>query len=177
MIDLTGSQVNNLTVLEEVFSQNGKRWKCQCKCGKEISVDQRKLTTKRQMSCGCIRKNRPQIKKRKPLLDKVKNEIYSDYLFNAKKRNLTFNIDIEEFWTEITKDCHYCGEKPSKEHTHKFSNDKIYTNGIDRKNNEIGYEKNNIVPCCSRCNFLKNKYNYDKFINLIKLIYENKFSG
>ena len=40
-------------------------------------------------------------------------------------------------------------------------------NGIDRKDNNLGYEKANCVPCCKRCNQMKNDMTMDEFINQI----------
>ena len=46
-------------------------------------------------------------------------------------------------------------------------------NGIDRKDNAIGYEYDNCVTCCGRCNIMKNKWSHDEFISHIKNIINN----
>ena len=43
-------------------------------------------------------------------------------------------------------------------------------NGIDRKNSNLGYSLENIVPCCFICNRGKSNMNYEDWKNyLIKL--------
>ena len=47
----------------------------------------------------------------------------------------------------------------------------FYYNGIDRKDNFLGYTLSNVVTCCKKCNFLKRDMSYIDFINYIKQIY------
>lgn len=48
-------------------------------------------------------------------------------------------------------------------------------NGIDRLNNskDVGYVKDNVVACCSKCNYIKNKMSYNEFIGWIKTVHNN----
>lgn len=83
-------------------------------------------------------------------------------------------ITIEDVKSLISSDCHYCGDKPS--HYRELSSTKwvristVPTNGIDRKDSNLGYHLDNCVPCCARCNYLKRDMNYLDFINLCKTI-------
>ena len=45
-------------------------------------------------------------------------------------------------------------------------------NGIDRKDNNIGYIIENCVSCCGICNRMKMDMSYDDFLNHIRLIYK-----
>lgn len=47
-------------------------------------------------------------------------------------------------------------------------------NGVDRRNNLVGYEVENSIPCCTHCNRIKLNYSEEEFLNKIKKIYENK---
>jgi len=67
---------------------------------------------------------------------------YKAYRDGAKKRNMEFNLTLEEFSSYWQLDCNYCGSS-------------IATIGLDRIDSSIGYNINNIVPCCSRCNEMK----------------------
>ncbi len=50
-------------------------------------------------------------------------------------------ILYEEYCKLISQKCHYCkGDLPAQGH------------GLDRRNNTLGYEKDNVVPCCAICN-------------------------
>ncbi len=91
---------------------------------------------------------------------------YPEYRCNARKRNINFNITVEEFKAIVAQDCHYCGGS-SKDY-----NLKSRGNGIDRKDSNIGYTIENCVPCCSFCNFIKNKVPYRDFVKYIRKAYE-----
>lgn len=67
---------------------------------------------------------------------------YKAYRDGARKRNIDFNITLEEFSTFWQNDCSYCGLS-------------ISTIGLDRVDSSIGYNIDNIVSCCSRCNEMK----------------------
>jgi hypothetical protein len=47
--------------------------------------------------------------------------------------------------------------------------DYVY-NGIDRKNNSLGYVSNNCVPCCSECNLMKRKMSVNQFLEHMRKI-------
>lgn len=106
------------------------------------------------------------------------------YLFNtcirgSGKRNHKFDLNFEEFIEIIVKDCHYCGEPPSKA-TQKIlinrghvNEPPFYYNGIDRIDSKIGYNKDNCVPCCSSCNYMKHTSSHSEFLNRIDKIYKH----
>ncbi len=77
---------------------------------------------------------------------------YLRYKYGAKHRNLEFDLTKEEFLQFYGKPCFYCGDA--------FDN-----NGLDRVDNTQGYNKNNIVPCCHRCNWMKSDFTVEAFIN------------
>lgn len=55
-IDLTGQHFNHLTVLEDDGLINGQLfWKCQCDCGKIISVRSADIRSGHTKSCGCVK--------------------------------------------------------------------------------------------------------------------------
>jgi hypothetical protein len=86
------------------------------------------------------------------------NAKYSTYSRNAKNRDLEFDLSYDEFMTFWQEPCYYCG-------------DEIETIGLDRKNNMIGYVIDNIVPCCTTCNYIKrNILNTEEFINKCRQI-------
>lgn len=66
---------------------------------------------------------------------------------NAKSRGILWELTLEEFSQLIKNNCDYC-------------NDPLPTasSGLDRKNNDLSYTLQNVVPCCYRCNTMKGKY-------------------
>ena len=99
--------------------------------------------------------------------------VFNSYKRNAKKRNLSFEINLNDFKRITTSNCYFCGIAPntksSLEHckviTAKHS-EYIY-NGIDRLNNDKGYTLENSVPCCVECNRAKRNYTLSQFENWI----------
>ena len=54
-IDLTNQKFDYLTPIEYI---KGGKWKCQCRCGKEVIVDTRNLNSGHTKSCGCLQKEK-----------------------------------------------------------------------------------------------------------------------
>ena len=67
--------------------------------------------------------------------------------------------DFVEWYDNEPKVCHYCGiPEDLLNKTGDILNSKILRFTIDRKNNNEGYTKDNIVLACNRCNFMKSDY-------------------
>ncbi len=65
--------------------------------------------------------------------------------FAATKRKIAFDISLEDFLVLIKLPCFYCsGALPEA------------GGGLDRIDNEKGYMLGNVVPCCTRCNTMRN---------------------
>lgn len=101
------------------------------------------------------------------------NRLYHDYIRGCNRRKLEFNLSIEEF-KEITSGiCHYCGTVPvllicatsNKQKKYQWGN--YFYNGIDRKNPNKIYNKDNCVSCCWVCNRAKSTMLYEEFIAYI----------
>ena len=73
---------------------------------------------------------------------------YSYLKARSKSRNIEMLITENEYINIITEaTCFYCyGELP------------LSSYGLDRKDNDIGYTIENVVPCCKECNTSKNCY-------------------
>jgi len=179
-IDLTGKKINMLTVLEKIPREENRRtqYKVKCDCGVIKCVDGSKLRNETVKSCGCFkyseqgRKNQG-IKSRKKFGESLKNIVKWSYKNNAIRKGYSFELTDDEMEFFFKCNCFYCGRPPYKtiaksKHYGSFT----YT-GVDRLNNDIGYITENTVACCTDCNYLKNSYNFNEFINHIRLIYEN----
>lgn len=79
------------------------------------------------------------------------------YENSAKKRGLEFYITIDTFVNYHKSNCYYCGDIMDRAR-------------FDRYNNDIGYTELNIVPCCTWCNTMKNKYTAEQLIEKCKTI-------
>lgn len=101
-------------------------------------------------------------------LKKPYEYIYNELQQHRKKQTL-FDLTFEEFLEIIkNKTCHYCGEELVYEEYSRFwgkTNSRAHQ--LDRKDNELGYTKNNLVTCCWECNRLKsNRFTYEEFLQL-----------
>lgn len=175
IINLIGMRFGRLVVIE--FKGIKKRrayWKCKCDCGKEKIVSGNCLKTKSVQSCGCLREEFS--RRGLNVGDSALNKLFGQYKRQAKNRNLSFEINKEEFIEITKKDCYYCGYKPNQIwHSPKLNGDYVY-NGIDRLDNSVGYAKNNIVPCCKICNQAKHTMGLEEFIEWIKRVNEYYFN-
>jgi hypothetical protein len=129
------------------------------------------IKTKKSQSCGCL--NREIVSKKQSLKpgECAFNELYGHYRASARKKNHVFNISKDQF-REITKqNCYYCGSEPSALSGKDNVNGGYLYNGMDRVNNSIGYEINNVVPCCKFCNSAKKEHSKEYFLNYINKIY------
>jgi 5-methylcytosine-specific restriction endonuclease McrA len=94
--------------------------------------------------------------------------IYNE-LKSHKKHDKDVELTFDEFLEIIDNPiCHYCNTPLKYE---KYSRDWGKTNSrahqLDRKNNDLGYSKDNLVTCCWDCNRLKsNRFTYDEFMQL-----------
>jgi hypothetical protein len=186
-VDITGRKQGNLTVLKslnEVNSNGSRYWVCLCNCGKEFKVSTSSLNSG-VSSCGCIQRRKfIQSHIGKPSCNlkqkgrSSSNIIRQSYKDNAKKRGLSFNITYEQFIFLTSQDCFYCGEPPRQsmvKRSHNFNcNGIYYYNGLDRVDNSIGYEYNNVVPCCKVCNRAKFQMSKQDFISWVFKVYKKQ---
>lgn len=183
-----GSKNGRLIVVDIIPQGKGRPAKalCLCECGNKTEVLRTNIT--KIKSCGCSQHDSNFIKKRsgssyskKSHGEAMMNSFFYSYKRGAERRGLGFDIDMELFKEITSMNCFYCNEKPKERMVKKkdgmdMYNGSIFVNGIDREDSEIGYTKNNCLPCCSDCNFLKNKMNKDKFIELITRIYNHRIA-
>lgn len=120
-------------------------WRCECDCGNVCEVVGSSLTKKNPTtSCGCFHKERMTVVNGL----RPHEATYNKLIANSRK----FNVDLtfEEFlkFTD-TPSCHYCMAsilwRPYCATRYN----------LDRKNNLLGYSKENCVVCCPRCNLGK----------------------
>lgn len=88
------------------------------------------------------------------------HRVYATYASGARMKDLEFFLSHDEFRLLTKGNCHYCNVEPSNKIQ---SNNREYIyNGIDRKNNDLGYTIDNCVPCCTQCNKAKRNLSYEE---------------
>ena len=173
--DLTGKVFNRWTVIKSVPKNHEKYRKhalyfCTCTCGQSRIVSAIHLRSGRSKSCGCIR------------LETITKRPYESLYNRLVRRNDNVRITYEEF-CEFTKckTCHYCSAEIKW-----TTSGRIAPRGgshgyyLDRKDNLLGYYKENCVVCCGNCNRTKgDRFTYEEFMLLspaLKTIQEAKES-
>ena len=169
-INLVGYKFGRWTVLSFLGSKNRNfYWEVVCECGYKVSRRTSEITSGRTKGClTCAGKDRVKI-------DSGFRAVLRDYKRTAKERSLIWGLTNSELKKLCQSNCYYCGLAPSNLYYMKrctYSYQFIY-NGIDRKNNEIGYVLENCVPCCMTCNRAKCKMSLEDFLKWIKLVYDN----
>jgi hypothetical protein len=169
---LSGVRFGQLVAVDRVGHRNKKiLWKCYCDCGRETLASSNDLRTGNTKSCGCSKYDTKTIDLKDgynstPL--SCANVLFKDYKHGADERNYNFSLSFEEFVDLTSRNCHYCGSSPSKI-SRKSKNGQPYVyNGIDRKDNSVGYIFENCLPCCSFCNVAKHKKSYEEFTSWLK---------
>jgi hypothetical protein len=179
--DLVGLKFGKLTVVsrneeyQNSIKSKSAYWNCKCECDSDKIACGSNLTKGTVRSCGCLRKEVAiaKFKNRSlPVGEAGFNEIYSHYKGNAAKKERIFCLDKEVFRRLLIGNCYYCGSPPSnlqKNNTGNF----IYS-GIDRMDNDKGYELSNCVSCCYICNKAKMNMNSDIFLKHVERIHQHQ---
>jgi hypothetical protein len=135
-------------------------------CGKDYEQFMTRYNKPSKLCKACNLVNKNQDAKRSDRERNYKHEhyrnleqYYKNYITSAAKRGYTMSLSFEDFKTYVLSPCYYCTSFVAEE-----------VNGIDRINNDIGYEKDNCVACCETCNMMKFTLHPLFFINLCKII-------
>jgi hypothetical protein len=98
---------------------------------------------------------------------------------NGRRHNklpIQVSFTYEDFlqFTAVSK-CHYCGDDVFWSKFNTNVNGAAYN--LDRKDNSKGYETENVVVCCKRCNFGKaDRFTYEEWMEMtrwLKFSHEN----
>ncbi len=165
-VDLTGQKFNNLTVIRYLGKDNTKNnmYECQCDCGNKIHLQGSDVKTGKVKACGC-RQFGKQIQDAKALGNEpLYKNLFAQYK-QPGKRDYEFHLEFDDFRKLVDQPCHYCGAEPTNVMKDKrsYGERMIKYNGLDRINNDIGYTKENVVPCCRSCNISKHTYSIEFF--------------
>lgn len=158
-LDLTNKRFGFLIVKERTLNKNGRvAWKCFCNpelggCGNFKVVKAQHLTRKCfTKSCGCLKKQNPQ-NRIKPF-----EALYKHFLLSCNNRKINVCLSYKEFvhYTQQSQKCEYCGESVNWTEFNVLKHGSSVN--FDRRDSNIGYVKENIVICCSPCNYIKHRF-------------------
>lgn len=171
MKDYTGQKFNMLTAVR--FSRRNKNqyfWLFKCDCGKEKEININNVNRKIEpvKSCGCASGRK---------YSGIQVMQYACYTESYADGDLTF----EQFVELSQRPCLYCGKlakdsncrktrvKPKSKKDLKV--EEFHYNGLDRVDNTKPHMKDNVVPCCARCNSWKQNLTFKEFKTIIGRIH------
>ena len=149
--DITGNRYGHLVVLRFVeMREHFSYWECICDCGNTVITRGANLTSSKMKVCRIGCDGRP---------ENIREDerVFKKYVQSAGRRDIQFCLTQDMFSLLIHQSCHYCGACP--------------VSGLDRLNPSNGYTKDNVVPCCSKCNYAKASLGYNEFLEHIEQIH------
>lgn len=159
---LPGEVFTRLTAVRLIARQEGTRnvpscWLCLCSCGTTKEVRSDKLRDGSTKSCGCLAKEMPDELRKTRLPDNYTEmtNVYVDYKLRAEKKGREFYLTREQVHGIVVQPCYYCGKPPSNTKKAGKHSVPFKYSGIDRRDNNVGYTLENVVPCCRECNTAK----------------------
>jgi len=169
---MVGQKFGRLFVVSAAKSQHKRTyWNCLCECGNTCIAMGKYLRQGKKRSCGCLKRESAQINARAmtasnslPSGVAAFNLLYASYRASAESRSIEFNLTKDELQKLTKESCFYCGVEPLVTYLPRLPNGGYVYNGVDRKDNNLGYELTNCVSCCKTCNWMKNTHSAEKFI-------------
>lgn len=161
--DLTGQRFGKKLVVgfSHIEERPGSKtfksfWKVKCDCGREKVIERHSLIYSGD-GCGCVRLSSITKHGETWLREAVSTSRYS-----AGQRGLSWNIDQETFRRLCMLPCTYCHYFPPPLPGSGMK--RRARNGLDRVDNNLGYEPDNVVPCCRFCNTARRNATVEDFL-------------
>lgn len=175
--DYTNQQFGELIAIRRLtIQQQGDKgsflWELQCSCGRTrnaVPAQLRHEIKSRGSIPKCLDCNPNHRMRRLPVGQAARNEVLRRYKSKAIKAGRVFSLTDDQADILFSSNCFYCGTPPNNHqgHQHHNYNGGFTYNGIDRLNNDIGYEWDNCVACCDMCNKAKRDIPEEDFIEWV----------
>ena len=155
-VNLIGKRFGKWTVLKRTLLAKNEipGWLCRCDCGTQRTHHLSALTCGKSTSCGCSSKKRPF------------EWLFNKVLRNSRDYNRDSSLTYEQFleFTKINRCCYCNTEIKWIPHAEKGEKTGYF---LDRKDNKLGYTKDNCAVCCSDCNFIKSyRFTYEEMLKI-----------
>ena len=168
---IVGQKTGKLTVLEFVGIGKDKNttWKVQCDCGVVKEMSNKSIRANKSCGeCGHLNwkglcptntcKIRGHVDQLCDACKNLRRKYDSEYSVKinsrwksaksaAKRRKISFSFSLEEYTKAIEPECYYCNGE--------FNTPSKCGVGLDRLDNSKGYDIENVVSCCTTCNYLR----------------------
>jgi hypothetical protein len=182
--DLTGQTFGFLYVIEMAITPKSTKgtWRAICKClncGNEcFDANVQSLRADRTTSCGCRRDQYEKItgernKGYKGYKD-IRGKTWSKIKRTARRRNVPFEITIEEAWEIFEKQNRKCALSGIPLNFGKAEDKlKLTTASLDRIDSSKRYSKENVQWVHKDINIIKSIFSEEYFVNLCRLVAKN----
>ncbi len=149
-------------------------WEALCECGTYVNVVPNDIRGTNK-SCGCMkaahrvrlgnlaRNNSEKNRKHTPQMATIL------YIWRTSYKDCDFDL----FLKTSQMSCSYCGIEPSRtvnvanartvNSERQIKEGNFTYNGLDRIDSTKGHTKENVVPCCTRCNYMKSNMTLEDF--------------
>lgn len=98
--------------------------------------------------------------------------VLAQYRNRCRRRGVEWRLTEQEFVKLTQANCAYCGRGPSNK-----NNAYVY-NGIDRRDNSLGYVPGNCATACKECNSIKGEHlSYSEMMAAALAIREHRKHG
>lgn len=170
--DLTTKRFGMLTVIRRLPDNVCKNivWECICDCGKITRVlggNLGKITN----SCGCLKNRKGENNPSWIGYYNISGRFFSMIKSSARKRNIKFDISIEDIWNQYLKQNKKCMLTGLDIY---FESDCGQTASIDRIDSSKDYTVDNIQIVHKDINIMKNDYGNEYFILMCQHVANNK---
>lgn len=168
MLQITGQKFDRLTVIKLAHTKNWESyWEVECECGNRKIISGKSLVRRSSVSCGCW--NREKCWRG---VGELSFSYWSRIIKGASKRNIEFNLDINDAWkiyeqqgkkcalsgVDLVMDRHY-GTNARKKSTN------IQTASLDRIDSQRGYCTGNVQWLHTIVNRMKSDLSQDDFVD------------
>jgi hypothetical protein len=179
-----GNKFGKLLAIEEVEKRKlgGIRYKCLCDCGNTHEAFATHLRRGLITHCGCT-PHRGSKHHQWTGVGEISSGFWYDHIVrsangsklnNRERKSKELTLTIDEAWDLFliqNKKCALSGIELTFPITYK---DKSWTASLDRIDSSKGYILGNVQWVHKDINIMKNKFNQEHFINMCKLISNNK---
>lgn len=177
-----GQKFGRLTFVRPTERRYGNNvlWEMKCDCGNIAYCMPSTVTGGHNKSCGCHRreqssKNGLNVRRHHPMISTARQ------IWRCRYKD--GDIDFESFYRLSQQNCYYCGSEPHR--TRNIASDlknrnvsdmqketgNFTYNGLDRIDSNRKHTLDNVVTCCSTCNYMKRDMAHDEFLEHIERVF------
>jgi hypothetical protein len=166
---IIGQKFGKLYVESNTLNKHGRyiTFHCLCDCGNKKDISYENLIICKIDHCGCETKLKQRTTRQKG--SNVCRDLLSKCKRSAARRNISFNLTIEDLWEVFLKQDKKCALSGVSIEFNSRRNNKQYTIGnasIDRIDGTKGYTKDNIQIVDQKINYAKGQNSDVDFISM-----------